>query len=78
MKLTEAASSDYMPNFGSPGFPVINTQIWPSSRRRLKNPNFFINESKIFIHHRYLAQTGELPPENQYAFAVENVDAACK
>jgi len=35
----------------------------------------FINEGvKIFIHKLYIAQAGELPPEDHIAFAVEDVD----
>ena len=39
---------------------------------------FFLNDTKIFIHYRYLAQDGELPPQDQHAFLVENVDLACQ
>ena len=39
---------------------------------------FLSGETKIFIHHTYLAAEGELPPENHVAFAVADVDAACK
>ena len=39
---------------------------------------FFANETKIFIHHKYPPQPGELQPENHHAFAVEDVDQACK
>lgn len=38
---------------------------------------FFMSESKIFIHYRYLAQEGELPPDSHHAFTAEDVDAAC-
>ena len=39
---------------------------------------FFVNETKVFIHHRYDPKNGELPPEDHHAFAVENVDPACE
>jgi catechol 2,3-dioxygenase-like lactoylglutathione lyase family enzyme len=39
---------------------------------------FFLNDTKIFIHYRYLARDGELPPEDHHAFLVEDVDAACR
>jgi len=39
---------------------------------------FFLNDTKIFIHYRYLAHDGELPPEDHHAFLVEDVDLACQ
>ena len=39
---------------------------------------FFLNDTKIFIHYRYFAQHGELPPEDHHAFLVDSVDAACE
>lgn len=39
--------------------------------------NFFINETKIFIHYRYTPNDGELPPEDHHAFVVEDVDKVC-
>lgn len=39
---------------------------------------FFTDETKIFIHHKYSPQNGELSPENHYAFKVENVDILCR
>jgi predicted enzyme related to lactoylglutathione lyase len=39
---------------------------------------YFLNDTKSFIHYRYLAQDGELPPEDHHAFLVENVDLACQ
>jgi len=39
----------------------------------------FINgETKIFIHKKYAASEGELPPENHTAFAVADVDGTCE
>jgi catechol 2,3-dioxygenase-like lactoylglutathione lyase family enzyme len=38
---------------------------------------FFMNDTRIFIHYRYLAQEGEIPPDNHHAFTVEDVDAVC-
>jgi catechol 2,3-dioxygenase-like lactoylglutathione lyase family enzyme len=38
---------------------------------------FLSGETKIFIHKKYPASEGELPPENHTAFVVEDVDAAC-
>jgi catechol 2,3-dioxygenase-like lactoylglutathione lyase family enzyme len=38
---------------------------------------FMNGETKIFIHKKYPASEGELPPENHTAFAVADVDAAC-
>lgn len=39
---------------------------------------FMTGETKIFIHRKYPSSNGELPPENHIAFAVEDVDTACK
>jgi catechol 2,3-dioxygenase-like lactoylglutathione lyase family enzyme len=39
---------------------------------------FFLNDTKIFIHYRYLTQAGELPPEDHHAFLVDDVDDACE
>lgn len=39
---------------------------------------FFLNNTRIFIHYRYLPQHGELPPECHHAFLVDSVDAACE
>jgi catechol 2,3-dioxygenase-like lactoylglutathione lyase family enzyme len=39
---------------------------------------FFANETRIFIHYKYVPQNGELPPEHHHAFAVENVDETCR
>lgn len=39
---------------------------------------FFLNDTKIFIHYRYLTQDGVLPPEDHHAFLVDNVDLACR
>ena len=36
---------------------------------------FMSGYTKIFIHRKYPASEGELPPENHIAFAVEDVDA---
>ena len=38
---------------------------------------FMSGYTKIFIHRKYPASEGELPPENHSAFAVEDVDATC-
>ena len=38
---------------------------------------FFVNGTKIFIHHNYTPVNGELLPENHYAFMVEDVDQVC-
>lgn len=38
---------------------------------------FMNGETKIFIHKKYPASEGELPPENHTAFAVTDVDATC-
>jgi catechol 2,3-dioxygenase-like lactoylglutathione lyase family enzyme len=39
---------------------------------------FMSGDTKVFIHKTYPPSAGELPPENHTAFAVEDVDAACK
>ena len=38
---------------------------------------FMTGHTKIFIHHTYTPDEGDLPPENHTAFEVSNVDAAC-
>jgi catechol 2,3-dioxygenase-like lactoylglutathione lyase family enzyme len=38
---------------------------------------FMNGETKVFIHKKYPAAEGDLPPENHTAFAVEDVDATC-
>ena len=38
---------------------------------------FMQNGVKIFIHKTYVAEQGDLPPENHTAFEVANVDASC-
>jgi catechol 2,3-dioxygenase-like lactoylglutathione lyase family enzyme len=38
---------------------------------------FMSGDTKIFIHKKYPASDGELPPENHTAFAVDDVDATC-
>jgi catechol 2,3-dioxygenase-like lactoylglutathione lyase family enzyme len=38
---------------------------------------FLSGETKIFIHKKYPASEGELPPENHTAFAVDDVAATC-
>lgn len=39
---------------------------------------FFTNDMKILIHYNCSPKDGELPPENHHAFAVEDVDEACR
>ena len=39
---------------------------------------FMIGETKIFIHKKYPAHEGDLPPENHTAFAAHDVDAVCE
>ena len=39
---------------------------------------FFTNDTKIFIHYKYAAKNGDLPPENHHAFVVEDVDQTCR
>jgi catechol 2,3-dioxygenase-like lactoylglutathione lyase family enzyme len=39
---------------------------------------FFVNETKVLIHHRYEPKNEGLPPEDHHAFAVEKVDHACE
>jgi len=38
---------------------------------------FMLGETKLFLHRTYPPAEGELPPENHFAFTVEDVDAAC-
>ena len=38
---------------------------------------FLLNGTKIFIHQMYAQKNGELPPENQHAIRVQDVDRAC-
>lgn len=37
---------------------------------------FMLGETKLFIHERYTAADGQLPPENHIALTVADVDAA--
>lgn len=37
-----------------------------------------LGQTKLFIHRNYTPEEGELPPENHFAFSVEDVDAACQ
>lgn len=39
---------------------------------------FMNGDVKIFIHRTYDAGEGDLPPENHHAFAVADVDDACR
>ena len=39
---------------------------------------FMMGYTKLFIHQTYSRGEGDLPPENHFAFTVDNVDAACK
>jgi catechol 2,3-dioxygenase-like lactoylglutathione lyase family enzyme len=39
---------------------------------------FLVGETKLFIHRAYEPEANELPPENHVAFAVADVDAACR
>jgi catechol 2,3-dioxygenase-like lactoylglutathione lyase family enzyme len=39
---------------------------------------FMTGGTKIFIHRTYDQAEGELPPENHHAYAVQNVDEACR
>jgi catechol 2,3-dioxygenase-like lactoylglutathione lyase family enzyme len=39
---------------------------------------FEVGQTRLFIHKRYPAAEGELPPENHLAFAVEGVDNYCR
>ena len=39
---------------------------------------FQAGATKIFIHHRYTPEPGDLPPEDHIAFTVADVDAACR
>ena len=38
---------------------------------------FMQNGVKIFIHKSYIAEEGDLPPENHTAFEVTDIDASC-
>lgn len=38
---------------------------------------FMVGETKLFLHRSYTPGEGELPPENHFAFTVEDVDAVC-
>lgn len=38
---------------------------------------FMSGPTKIFIHKLYEPEEGDLPPENHFAFTVDNLDAAC-
>ncbi len=38
---------------------------------------FMSGNTKIFIHKTYEAGEGEMPPENHFAYPVEDVDGAC-
>jgi catechol 2,3-dioxygenase-like lactoylglutathione lyase family enzyme len=39
---------------------------------------FMVDNTKIFIHHKYQPAEDELPPENHIALAVQNLDEFCK
>ena len=39
---------------------------------------FLSGSTKIFIHKAYAPEGDDLPPENHFAFAVEDVDGACQ
>lgn len=39
---------------------------------------FVQGETKIFIHRKYPASEGDLPPNNHIAFTVEDVDGVCQ
>lgn len=39
---------------------------------------FLVGETKLFIHRTYAPEGNELPPENHVAYAVPDVDAACR
>lgn len=39
---------------------------------------FMLGTTKLFIHRTYSSSEGELPPDNHIAFAVADVDSACK
>lgn len=39
---------------------------------------FMLGDTKLFLHHHYEQEEGQLPPEDHIAFEVEDVDAACK
>lgn len=38
---------------------------------------FMSGNTKIFIHRNYIAEKGDLPPENHIAFTVDDVDMVC-
>ena len=38
---------------------------------------FQMGETKLFIHRNYEPGEGDLPPENHFAYDVDDVDAAC-
>jgi len=38
---------------------------------------FMLGETKLFLHRSYTPAEGELPPENHFAFTVDDADAAC-
>ena len=38
---------------------------------------FLVGTVKILIHAKYVANPGELPPDNHVAFGVEDVDETC-
>jgi catechol 2,3-dioxygenase-like lactoylglutathione lyase family enzyme len=38
---------------------------------------FLVGKTKILIHASYVAEPGDLPPDNHVAFGVEDVDSAC-
>ncbi len=37
-----------------------------------------VGDSQILVHHRYVPAAGELPPDDHFALAVQDVDAACQ
>jgi len=39
---------------------------------------YLSGNAKIFMHKRYAPAGDDLPPENHFAFAVEDVDGACQ
>ncbi len=39
---------------------------------------FMQGETKIFIHETYTPKEADLPPENHFAFTVENVEKSCQ
>lgn len=38
---------------------------------------FMVGDTKLFIHHTYEPEAGQLPPTNHVALEVVDVDAAC-